>query len=249
MVFLQPFIGDHVGLIPSNERLLLDAIPASGMQASALPSSSSRRSLASNGGGLRARDLHRLQDELQRSELPAHQEQREYDDGHRLQSRRRLSVNSAGASHHSYASRPSLQPNDRQLSGGYSKDRYQQKHHPSSHEQPPRSRRTASNASRTSTILSAGLKRQNWSGGHDTGRPGIRLRASSPLNLEQLQPHHDSPLRRWCRVVEKSCRGSAGQQKAKEWAIAFATIVWIKWAVGIGSWSGSLGCIVIPTST
>lgn len=213
------------------------------MHASALPSSSSRHSLASNGGGLRARDLHRLQDELQRSELSAYQEQREYGDEPRPQGKRRLSVNSAGASHYSYASRPSLQPNDRQLSGGYSRDRHQQKHNHLSHEQPARSRRTASNASRTSTILSAGLKSQNRGVGHETERPGIRLRASSPLKLEHLPAHHDTPLRRWCRMVERSCRGSPGQQKAKEWAIAVATVVWIKWAVGIGSWSGALWSI------
>lgn len=207
------------------------------MYASGLPSSSSRQSLSSN-SGLRARDLHRLQAELHRDELPAHQEQREYEDEQRPKSKRRTSVNSAGLSHYSYTSRPSLQPNDRQLSGGYSKDRQQQQqqHQQAPYAQPSRSKRTASNASRTSTVLSAGLKGQT--NAHDAGRPAIRLRAPSPLKLDELQTH-DSPLRRWCRTVEKSSRGSSKQQRVKESAVAVATIVWIKWAVGIGSWSGT----------
>ncbi|KAK9897791.1 glycosyltransferase family 57 protein [Cystobasidium minutum MCA 4210] len=204
------------------------------MYASGLPSSSSRQSLSSN-SGLRARDLHRLQRELQRDELPEHQEEQDYQNEHHNKGKRRSSVNSAGPSHYSYTSRPSLQPNDRQLSSGYLRDRPQQHQ-----QQPVRSRRTASNASKTSTILSAGLKsqsRQNKSSLQDAGRPAIRLRASSPLKLDEVQTH-DSPLRRWCRLVEKSCRGSYREQKAKEWAIAVAVIVWVKWAVGIGSWSG-----------
>lgn len=212
------------------------------MYASGLPSSSSRQSLSSN-SGLRARDLHRLQTELERQELPQHQEEPAYQDEHRPKGKRRTSVNSAGPSHYSYTSRPSLQPNDRQLSSGYLKDRQHQQHQthqPQQQQQAVRSRRTASNASKTSTILSAGLKSQRWhskSSLQDAGRPAIRLRASSPLKLDELQTH-DSPIRRWCRVVEKSCRGSYRNQKAKEWAIAVAVIVWIKWAVGIGSWSG-----------
>lgn len=209
------------------------------MYASGLPSSSSRQSLSSQ-SGLRARDLHRLQAQLEREELPPHREQREDVEERSHRGKRRSSVNSAGPSHYSYTSRPSLQPNDRQLSNGYLKDRHQHQQQ-QQYQQAPRSRRTASNASKSSTILSAGLKSQNWhekASGHNTGRPAIRLRASSPLKLDAIQTHN-SPLRRWCRVVEKSCRGSSRDQSLKEWAIAVATIAWIKWAVGIGSWSGT----------
>jgi alpha-1,3-glucosyltransferase len=54
---------------------------------------------------------------------------------------------------------------------------------------------------------------------------------------------HDSPLRRWCRFLEKissrnAMSGQASSLKSREWLIALAVIVWIKWAVGLGGWSG-----------
>jgi hypothetical protein len=192
------------------------------MQNTSLPRSTSRQSLASN-NGLRARDLHRLQAQLDEHEhdIQRHQEQERSSHERSYALRRRTSVTSANASHYSYTSRPSLQPADRQHSSGYLRER-QERPAPAS-----RSRRTASNASKSSTILSAGLRDHSWQDGAAT---------------------HSSPLRRWCRLVEKSCRGSGTPQSAKEWAVAVACIVWIKWAVGIGGWSGKQRAIRLITS-
>jgi hypothetical protein len=215
------------------------------MQNTSLPRSTSRQSLASN-NGLRARDLHRLQAQLDEHEydIQRHQEQERSSHERSYASKRRTSVTSANASHYSYTSRPSLQPADRQHSSGYLRER-QERPAPAS-----RSRRTASNASKSSTILSAGLRDHSWQDGAATrdAHPAIKLRASSSyIKLDDLQTH-SSPLRRWCRLVEKSCRGSGTPQSAKEWAVAVACIVWIKWAVGIGGWSGKQRAIRLITS-
>lgn len=212
------------------------------MYASAVQASTSRHALEDPAGsaGLRARDLNRLQAELEKDEN-RRRLQEQQDASIRIKGKRRLSANSAATSHHSYASRPfTLQPGDRQSSNGYLQDyRSQQQHHLA----PTRSRRTASNASHTSTILSSGAypaRKASVAGSRKSAQNGQstpKLPASSLRKLDGIQPH-DSPLRRWCRLVEKTSKGSVIRQRSKKWAVAIGLVVWIKWTVGLGGWSG-----------
>lgn len=194
----------------------------------AFPSSSSRRSQLSemtsdSVQGLRAGDVASLQAELRRRDVGEMQPQ----------SRRRSSNHSQNRA--PVFNRPAVF--DRQLSSGQlSSERERRK---------PRSRRAASNASRTSTVLSLNQNKQSRYRDNDPVSRSANL--SSPVTPRSGnkadEAFHGSPLRRWCRFLEKiSSRNSIPSQsssiRAREWLIALAVIVWIKWAVGLGGWSG-----------
>lgn len=207
------------------------------------------------GSGLRARDVRQLQAELGRLE-----DRQQYEDAQRTAAKqqRRLSQNSHTSTH--TARSRLLQPGDRQLSTGSGVPGRSFSHQHQRDETPSSSsirkrRSPGSNASRTSTVLSAGARRSTRRGG-DRYLEAPLASSSAAATSQEYSPsrihgtvQHDSPLRRWCRLVEKTTRPSAASYAASagarswhdaypEWAIAIAVIVWIKWAVGLGGWSG-----------
>lgn len=195
-------------------------------------STSSRRSASSN-VGLRARDVARHEAELARQQQ-YEQEQLQQQQQQRWHNETRL------------PSRPSQMGRQSSLGGLHEATGTS-----------TRSRRAASNASRTSTVLSgAGARgKQKASGTSLTTpyeEPASRTRGKSPgrTTLSGETPLHDSPLRRWCRLVEKTSQAgkvtlaSSSAKKRlfwdhqREWAIAVSSIVFVKWTVGLGGWSG-----------
>lgn len=252
------------------------------LQAPRLPSSSSRRSIASDasrgpasaiasgsGAGLRKRDVARHELEmLQREEAERRDAYAHQVDGvnvHTLPAmppRPRRTSNHSTSSHH-YRQAPMLQPQGRQLSSGSIPSQQQQQYNAweppqrshATHER--RTKRSGSNVSRTSTVLSAGLARRAVAAAaaavdEPRTQPGSQsaigqnLHAFDPRRYLRDQDGHsgarpqDSPLRRWVRLIEKTGRRETKRGHAREWAVALAAIVWVKWAVGIGGWSGKL---------
>lgn len=206
---------------------------------------------SSNASGLRAREIRQLQSEVGHLEEQEARQQA-------AKQRRRLSQNSHTSTH--TARSRMLQPGDRQLSSGSGNPgraglqhlaQQQQQHEDPSSSTLRKRRSPASNASRTSTVLSAGAgAREPASRVSSTTRGEGYLEAPTTSQMGHPVPRsqaqlHDSPLRRWCRLVEKTTRSSASTLNARnwrdayrEWLIALAVIVWIKWAVGLGGWSG-----------
>ena len=187
--------------------------------------------LSDGASGLRARDVASLQANLRRQEAEM-EEQRSLREPARIT--RRLSNQSSSSQH-----RPVV---NRQMSDGMVKERNTKQR------EDPRARRALSNASLTSTVLSAGRQTTHTydslaGGKHDKSdlpRPAkARLGGTSRVRLEDSKIY-DSPVRRWCRFIEKTRKSNTPAEKAKEWAIALASIVWIKWAVGLGGWSGGM---------
>lgn len=177
--------------------------------------------------------------------------------------RRRLSNHSNISSHShrsaSYrdATAPLLRPSDRQLSGGAGSLPVNNTDNNlnSAYPRPRSKKRTSSEASRTSTVLSANRYQRtsrdrvtslnNTQPVHSDNTKAV----SSPVETRKrsvgtpILPH-DSPIRRWVRLVEKAATANVGSiappSRARyiESTIAIGTLVWIKWAVGLGGWSG-----------
>lgn len=130
---------------------------------------------------------------------------------------------------------------------------------------PKSKKRTSSDASRTSTVFSAGKavyrqRRQahpleSTSRDRDFGKHRLtpeedatdKQTDTARARRPDADSGHESPIRRWVRLVEKaskalwtpaSSRDTSPRSRMTEWAIALCVLFWIKWAAGLGGWSG-----------